>query len=152
MIDANRHELEFEGRLHRFIQDKPEVVEKAFVTKVYYCSAYAQLITDYGQSGQVYVGFKGSNSTPTATPAVSASDASNGVNPTWLTSGTWTTGKYCAWPPPYTPLATLRQVTPKEPAKGYRGSSLPEIPDDQEMEDYIPPWCELDEQGDEIGD
>jgi hypothetical protein len=164
MIDANHHEIEFEGILHRFIQDKPAVADKAFVTKVYRCSAFARLLTDYGQTGQVYVGFNGNTNTtpsssttptptPTPTPSGSASDVGSGVNRQWLTSsqpGTWTTGRYSDGPPHYTPLATLRQITPKDPTIGYRDAMPPVITDKREMEDYIPPWGELDEQGDEV--
>ena len=158
MIDANHHEIEFEGRLHKFIQTKPDMVDKAFVTKVYRCAAFAQLLTDYGQSGRVYAGFKGNtNATPssstTPTPSGSASDVGSAVNREWVTSsqpGTWTTGRRSDGPRPYTPLATLRQITPKEPSIGYRDAMPPVITDEREMEDYIPPWGELDEQGDEV--
>lgn len=155
MIDANHHEIAFEGRLHKFIQNKPELADKAFVTKVYHCSAYAQLVTDYGQSGQVYVGYKTSDSTPTFTPAGSASDLGAGAERRWLTSthpGKWTTGAIQNAPAAYTPLVTLRQITPKEPTLGFRDRLPPEITDDQEMQNYIPPWGELDEQGEEIDD
>jgi len=152
MIDAIRCEIEFEGRLLKFLQEHPELAEKAVVTKLYLCSAYAQLITEYGQFGQVYAGFKGSNSTPGSTPIESASDVDTGGGPSWLTSTrpAWHIGKHCSSHRPYTPLVTLRQITPKEPANGYRDALPPEITDEQQMDDYIPPWGELDEQGDEI--
>lgn len=152
MIDANHHEIEFEGRLHKFIQNQPLLADKAFVTKVYRCSAYAHLITEHGQSGRVCVGFKPSSSNA-AIPTITPLESSTQANETWQTigeAGTWTTGSYHPSPPLYTPLATLRQITPKEPTTGYRDRLPPEITDDQEMEDYIPPWGELDEQGDEI--
>jgi len=151
MIDANLHEIEFEGRLHRFIQNKPELADKAVVTKVYKCSAYARLVTDHGRSGQVFVGFKPTNSAPVA-PSVTSSDSITTADEAWLTishAGTWNTGTYDPLPL-YTPLVTLRQITPKEPSIGYRDRMPPEITDTQDMEDYIPPWGELDEQGDEV--
>jgi hypothetical protein len=151
MIDANHHEIAFEGRLHRFIQDKPELADKAIVTKVYRCSAYAQLITDHGQSGQIYVGFKAGDSAPAGTSPTVISSA--GVDQAWQTFsqvGNWITGRYQSTPPPYTPLATLRQIRPKEPTIGYRDIISPEISDDDEMANYILPWGELDEQGAEI--
>ena len=119
MIDANLHEFEFEGRLHKLLQDAPNLADKAFVTKVYHCFAYAQFLSEYGQSGQVYVGFKGGNSTRTGKPALSTFD----VDHAWLTSSqgwTWNTGKYYSVIPPYTPLVTLRQIAPQMPSTGYR--------------------------------
>jgi hypothetical protein len=149
MADANHHEIEFEGRLHRFLQDQPELADSAVVTKVYQCSAYAQLITDHGQSGQVYVGFKAGN----PTDAVPTAASSAGVEQAWQTfsqTGQWSTGIHHASTPPYTPLATIRQIRPKEPTMGFRDPIPPEITDTSEMENYIPPWGELDEEGDEI--
>jgi hypothetical protein len=150
MIDSNHHELKFEGRLHRFIQNKPELGDKAFVTKVYECSAYARLITECGQAGQIYVGFKGNGDFTSSTSAINIS--SDRVVQEWRTfsqAGDWSTGIYHPTPK-YTPLATLRQVIPKAPAVGYRDPIPPEIVDADEMPDYIPPWGDLDEQGDEI--
>jgi hypothetical protein len=151
MINANRHEIEFEGCLHNFIRDKSELAKKAFVTKVYRCSAYARLITDRGRSGQVYVGFKGNNFIAAdTTPTLVSSD---GVDQAWQTvshAGDWITGRYQAMPPPYTPLATLRQISPKGPTTGYRNMTLPETSDEEGMEDYVLPWGTLDEEGNEF--
>jgi hypothetical protein len=149
MIEANHHEIKFEGRLHKFIQNRPELADKAFVTKVYRCSAYAQLITDYGQSGRVCVGFKATPATvPTAEPSGSVALGED-VWQTISQAGAWNTGIYHP-SALYTPLVTLRQITPKEPTTGYRDRLPPAITDEQEMEDYIPPWGELDEEGDEV--
>jgi hypothetical protein len=149
MIDANRHEIKFEGRLHRYIQNLPELADKAVVTKVYRCSAYAQLITNEGQSGQVYAGFKGNNSAP-STPNSSAASV---VDRTWQTysqTGNWNTGTHPLSSSLYTPLVTIRQIRPKGPTSGYRDPIPPEITDEDEMQDYILPWGDLDEHGDEI--
>jgi len=148
MINPNLHEIKYEGCLHKLIQEDPDLADKAIVTKVYRCSAYARLITDRGRSGQVYVGFKASNTTPVDTLPTVISAA--GVDQSWQTSsqsGTWTTGMFHSTPS-YTPLATLRQITPKAPAVGYRDDM--EMPDDEEMETYRLPWGELDDKGDEI--
>jgi len=153
MIDANHHEMKFEGILHKFIQNLPDLADKAFVTKVFRCSAYAQLITEVGQSGQAYVGFKaGDNSTPNSTTNSIAS-SSAGVDRAWQTfsqTGKWNTGTYHPSPPPYTPLVTLRQIRPKGPASGYRDPIPPPITDEEEMRDYILPWGDLGEDGEEL--
>jgi hypothetical protein len=154
MIDVNYHEINFEGRLHKFIQNIPELAEKAFVTKLYRCSTYARLVTDYGQCGEVYIGFRANTK---SAPTVSATTAapSHPVIERWETFsqlGNWTTGVYHPFDPPYTPLATLRQITPKGPVNGFRDSIPPDVTDEEEMKDYIPPWGELDERGDQIDD
>lgn len=161
MINANHWEIENEGVLHRFLQKQPDLADKAIVTKVYKCSAYAQLVTEYGQKGPFYVGFK-PNLTPKTTPQTSvnsflssSSDPSIMVEQLWQThpqTANWNMGPYDPSQRLYSPLATLRQVTPKEPSLGYRDKLPPPITDDQEMEDYIPPWAELDERGEEIED
>jgi hypothetical protein len=148
MIDANRHEIKFEGRLHRFIQNLPDLADMAVVTKVYRCSAYAQLITSEGQSGQVYAGFKGHNSTP-STPNSSATSVIERAWQTFSQTGNWNTGTHLS-SSLYTPLVTIRQIRPKGPTTGYRDPIPPEITDEDEMQDYILPWGDLDEHGDEI--
>jgi len=119
MIDTTLREIEFEGRLIRFIEPKPELTDKAFVTKVYRCSAYAQLITSHRQSGQVYVGFEDSNSAPISTSGTSISSVT--ADHAWQTFSpdTWITGIYHP-STPYTPLVTLRQLKAKEPTVGFR--------------------------------
>jgi hypothetical protein len=147
MINPKLHELQYEGRLQAFLQTKPELIDKAFVTKVYRCSTYALLITN-GHSGQVYVGFKAETPGPTPTIQVGA-----GVSGNWqMSSQGWSTGKYHALRCPYSPLATLRQVEAKQPISTFRESfPLPEgYTDTVQMADYIPPWGELDENGMEI--
>lgn len=165
MINANQYEIANEGILHRFIQNQPQLTDKAIVTKVYRCSAYAQLVTEYGQKGQFYVGFK-SNASPNATRSVtldpsvnlyltSSSNPGIAVPQLWQTvpqTANWNMGPYDPSQRLYSPLATLRQITPKEPTLGYRDKLPPPITDEQVMEDYIPPWAELDEQGEEIQD
>jgi hypothetical protein len=153
MIDANHHEIEFEGRLHKFLQNKSELADKAVVTKVYRCSAYAQIVTECGRSGRIYVGLKAnSNSVPSGTTPTMMSSGSAEVHHMWKTfsqTGNWCTGNYHP-SPPYTPLATLRQIRPKEPTSGFRDLIPPAISDDEEMDNYIPSWGELDEEGNEI--
>jgi len=152
MINANHHEIKFEGRLHKFIQNEPELADKAVVTKVYRCSAYAQLVTEYGQTGQVYVGFKANNDS-TPPPQSSTTKSSAVVDQAWQTfsqAGNWSTGAGHHLHDLYTPLATIRQIRPKGPTTGYRDPIPPEITDEEEMKDYILPWGDLDEQGDEI--
>jgi hypothetical protein len=152
MIDANHHEIRFEGRLHRFIQNKPEVADKAFVTKVYRCSAYARLITEHGRSGQIYVGYK-ANIDSTSTTSIATSTSSTGAAQAWQVfsdAGNWSTGPYHPSPPAYTPLVTIRQITPKEPASGFREPIPPAIADADEMQDYILPWGDLEEDGEEV--
>jgi len=163
MINANQWEIENEGVLHRFIQNQQDLADKAIVTKVYKCSAYAQLITEYRQTGSFYVGFKPNTTTSVkSTPQSSVnsfmsstSDTSEMVEQLWLTypqSASWNMGPYDPSQRLYSPLATLRQITPKEPSLGYRDKAPPPITDNQEMEDFIPPWAELDERGEEIED
>lgn len=150
MIDATHHEIEFEGRLHKFLQNQANLADNAFVTKVYHCSAYAQLITDHGQSGKVHIGFK-ADMIPTG--AESTSVPPTAFDQAWQTfsqTGHWSTGIYHPSPPSYMPLATIRQIRPKEPTLGFRDPIPPAIMDKDEMENYIPPWGELDEEGDEI--
>jgi hypothetical protein len=152
MIGAAHHELKYEGCLHRFLQTKPQLADKAVVTKVYKCNAYARLITETGRTGEVYVGFK-ANISP-------SSSAASGINSTaefdqlWQTfsdAGVWTTGTRVAPDQSeFTPLVTLRQIMPKDPASGFRDPLPPPIADEDEMRDYIPPWGELDEEGNEI--
>jgi len=152
MIDSNHHEIKFEGRLHKFIQDKPELADNAFVTKVYRCSAYARLITDQGRTGQIYVGFK-PNGDPDSTPPIATTSSSIGAAQVWQAfseAGDWGTGTYHPSPPPYTPLVTIRQITPKEPSSGFREPIPPPIADADEMQDYILPWGDLDEEGEEV--
>jgi hypothetical protein len=152
MIDANHHEIKFEGRLHRFIQNKPEVADKAFVTKVYRCSAYARLITEHGRSGRTYVGFN-TNIDSTSTTSIATSTSSTGAAQVWQVlseAGNWSTGSYHPSPPAYTPLVTIRQITPKEPASGFREPIPPAIADADEMQDYILPWGDLEEDGEEV--
>lgn len=154
MINANHHEMKFEGRLHKFIQNLPELADKAVVTKVYRCSAYAQLVTEYGQSGQVYVGFKANHNSRPDTPN-SATKSLPVVDDVWQTfsqAGNWNTGKYHPSHDLYTPLATIRQIRPKGPATGYRDPLPPPITDEEEMRDYILPWGDLDEHGIEVDD
>lgn len=161
MIDANQYEITNEGILHRFVQNKPDLADKAIVTKVYRCSAFAQLITEHGENGPFYVGFR-SNMPPKNTSQnsissslTSPSDSSIMLEQLWQTypqSANWNMGPYDASQRLYSPLATLRQVTPKQPTLGYRDKLPPPITDDQVMEDYIPPWAELDERGEEIKD
>jgi len=153
MINANHHEIAFEGRLHRLIQDKRELVDKAIVTKVYRCSAYAQLLTDHDRSGKIYVGFDAGDSESVPAGTSPTVIASAGVDQAWQTFsqiGNWITGRYQSTPPPYTPLATLRQISPKDPTVGYRDLISPENPDIEEMADYVLPWGELDGHGAEI--
>jgi len=152
MINANHHEITFEGRLHKFIQNLPELADKAVVTKVYRCSAYAQLVTDHGKSGQVYAGFKDNNNSAPSTPN-SAASSSSGVDQAWQTFshiGNWNTGAHPSSSSLYTPLVTIRQIRPKGPTTGYRDPIPPPITDEEEMQDYILPWGDLDEHGDEI--
>jgi hypothetical protein len=150
MIGAHHHELRFEGRLHKFIQNLPQLADTAVVTKVYRCSAYAQLVTNKGQTGQVYAGFKVNS--PATTPNSTAS-SSSAVDRAWQTysqTGDWNTGTYPPSEPLYTPLVTIRQIRPKGPTTGFRDPIPPPITDEEEMQDYILPWGDLDENGDEI--
>jgi len=152
MIDANHHEIKFEGRLHKFIQNLPDLADKAFVTKVYRCSAFAQLITELGHSGQAYVGFKANSNSGPATPNSTGSSTSI-VDQAWQTfsqAGSWNTGQYHPSRPIYTPLVTIRQIRPKGPSTGFRDPLPPEIKDEDEMKDYILPWGDLDEDGEEL--
>jgi hypothetical protein len=151
MIDANHHELKFEGRLHRFMQNQLHLADKAVVTKVYKCNAYARLITEAGQTGEIYVGFK-ANRSPSSSAASSA-DAIPEFDQLWQTSssaGAWITGTCIVDQEQFTPLVTLRQIMPREPTTGFRDPLPPPIADEDEMRDYIPPWGELDEEGNEI--
>lgn len=158
MIDANQYEIANEGILHRFVQNKPDLADKAIVTKVYRCSAFAQLITEHGEKGPFYVGFRSNMSPQNSISSSSLTSPSNSgimVEQLWQTypqSANWNMGPYDASQRLYSPLATLRQVTPKQPSLGYRDRLPPPITDDQDMEDYMPPWAELDERGEEIGD
>jgi len=149
MINANHHEIRFEGLLHKFIRNEPELADKAFVTKVYKCAAYARLVTEPEQAGEIYVGYKADNSGEQPSPASSANSGTEGPWVTFSQTGDWTTGTYCADRPSYTPLVTLRQIMPKESANGFRDSLPPAIADEDEMKDYILPWGDLDEQGEE---
>jgi hypothetical protein len=155
MIDPKLYEFRYEGRLQAFIQTKPELVEKAFVTKVYRCSTYALLITD-GHSGHVYVGFKADTLGPAAAIELATEVSRNWqVSGNWHTSSHgWSTGTYHASCHPYSPLATLRQVEAKEPVGAFRQGFLPpelEMDTDKmQMANYILPWAVLDENGREI--
>jgi hypothetical protein len=153
MIDSNRSEMKFEGRLHRYIQGIPELADKAFVTKAYKCSAYARLVTESGQSGEIHVGFKGHSNrgSPSATN-IDTPPVGIDVDQSWQTfsqAGDWTTGISPA-ERVYTPLVTLRQIMPKDPSNGFRDPLPPKINDEDEMKDYILPWGDLDEEGVEI--
>jgi len=133
MIDANHHEIAFEGRLYKFIQNQKYLADNVFVTKVYRCSAYAQLITERGKHGRAVV-------------------SSAGNDLAWRSfsqTGHWVTGMYHP-SLPYTPLATLRQIKPRQPSTGYRNLFSPAIEGTEDMENYVPPWDELDEEGEEV--
>ena len=112
MINANHHEVKFEGRLHRYIQNIPELADKAIMTKVYKCPAYAQLLTD-GQPCQVMVGFKAD------IPGLGAGVNQWKISGNWTTAGNWTTG-YSPANYLYSPLATLKHNRPQGPKTGYR--------------------------------
>jgi len=146
MIDASRHQIIFEGRLHKFIQNLPHLTDKAFVTKVYRCSAYALLLTEYGRFGKVYVGFRSNDDSTSATTPAGGDRAWQTYSPT----GIWNIGTYQPSAAPYTPLVTLKQIRPKESTMGFRDWLPPEITDTEEMRNYIPPWGDLDEHGDEL--
>jgi hypothetical protein len=152
MIDANHHQIKYEGRLHKYIQNLPDLADKAFVTKVFKCSAYAQLITEQGQSGQVYVGFKANNNSgPMSLDSTTSS--SSDLDRSWLTfsqAGSWNTGQYHPIQQLYMPLVTIRQIRPKGPTTGYRDPLPPPITDEEEMRDYILPWGDLGENGEEL--
>jgi hypothetical protein len=152
MIDANHYEIEFEGRLHKFLQNQPELADYAFVTKVYRCSAYAQLITDYNRFGRVCVGFKANNSAPPdgTTPTVIQSTGSEPAWQCFSQTGSWSTSAYNPSVNLYTPLATLRQIRPISPTTGFRNLLPPAIADTDDMDNYIPPWGELDEKGEDL--
>jgi len=157
MIDANQYEITNEGILHRFVQNKPDLADKAIVTKVYRCSAFAQLITEHGEKGPFYVGFRSTMSPKNSVSSslMSSSNSSVMLEQPWQTcpqSSNWNMGPYDASQRLYSPLATLRQVTPKQPSLGYRDRLPSPITDDQDMEDYMLPWAELDERGEEFED
>lgn len=150
MINANRYEIANEGKLHRLIQDQPKLADKAIVTKVYQCSAYAQLLTESGQTGEFHVGFK---SNPAHYNAAETDPRRVAIEKDWHTfpsTANWRTGSGDPSKRPYSPLVTLRQIRPKAPTLGYREQIPSKIADDNNMDNFIPPWAELDEMGEEI--
>lgn len=159
MINANLLEVEHEGILLRFLQGIPALADKAILTKVYRCSSFSQLVTELGQTGPFYIGFKPNDSTSAASSIYHPSETiSQGPNfahaQVWRTfpnnATHWNTGGYDPTQRLYSPLATLRQIRPKAPTLGFRSRLPPPIADNDAMDAFIPPWGELDEQGEEM--
>jgi len=149
MIKPDITQLRQDAQLRRLVGLKPDMDGKVLVTEVTSCPAYALILSE-GIESEAVIGLQAS----AAAPEISTSNFGGGMEAKWTvsnsSSGQWRYGSSDGLEPNvFYPLFTLRSLSGQPLAPPIRFDN-PNPREDEGLNLFVPPWEQLDEDGEEI--